>query len=414
MNTTSQGQSATSRRPLDGVTVLDLSRVLAGPYAGMMLADLGADVIKVENPAHGDDTRTYTVPSHHGHSVYFLTVNRNKKSVALDLKSPEGKAAFLALVAHSDVVIENFRTGVMERLGLSFKSLRQIKPDIIVCSISGYGRDGPNVEVPGYDPVAQGETGLMAMTGERDGEPMRIGISLIDMVTGLYASNAITAALRQKERTGEGRFIELALYETGLNMLVNFGGNYLMTGIEPTRNGNTNQIAQPAGVFEAEDGPFTLTIGNNVQYRKLCEGIDRVDLVDDPRFVTNDLRVANVNEIRATLEPIFLTRPRKNWVDELRSAGVPCGIVATVSEALESDLVKSRGTVQSVTHSEMGSYRAVMTPARFHDTDPPSLKGAPVLGEHTRDVLQDIGGFDVATVERLIQCGAARAADDGN
>ena len=207
-----------AKRPLDGIRVLDLSRVLAGPYAGLLLADMGAEVIKVENPKHGDDSRTFTIPSHQGHAVYYLSVNRNKKSVALDLKAPEGKAAFLKLVAKSDVVVENFRTGVMERLGLDYETLKAIRPDIVVCSISGYGRDGPNVDVPGYDPVAQAESGLMAMTGDPNGPPTRVGISLVDMITGLYASNAISAALRHKEQTGEGRFIELSLFETGINL----------------------------------------------------------------------------------------------------------------------------------------------------------------------------------------------------
>ena len=210
------------------------------------LADMGAEVIKIENPANDDNSRTFTIPSHSGHAVYFLTVNRNKKSVALDLKAPEGKAAFLTLVANSDVVIENYRVGVMERLGLDYETLKSVRPGIIVASISGYGRDGPNVNVPGYDPVAQAETGLMAMTGDPNAPPTRAGISLVDMMTGLYASNATSAALRHKELTGEGRFIELSLFETGLNMLVNFEHQYLMTGNEPTRAGNGNQVAQPA------------------------------------------------------------------------------------------------------------------------------------------------------------------------
>ncbi|MGI9475151.1 MAG: CaiB/BaiF CoA transferase family protein [Hyphomicrobiaceae bacterium] len=397
------------KRPLDGIRVLDLSRVLAGPYAGLMLADLGAEVIKVENPAHGDDSRTFTVPSHNDHAVYFLTVNRNKKSVALDLKAPQGKAAFLKLVANSDVVLENFRTGVMERLGLGYDTLKSVRPDIIVCAISGYGRDGPNVDVPGYDPVAQAESGLMAMTGDPQGPPTRAGISLVDMITGLYASNAISAALRQKQITGEGRFIELSLFETGINMLVNFGHQYLMTGNEPTRAGNGNQVAQPAGVFEASDGPFMVTIGNDVQYARLCNDVvGRPDLVDDPRFVDNKSRVANTVAIREVFGEIFLHKTRAEWVTVLRAGGVPCGVVATVAEALDSELVTARGSVQPVTHSEMGSYPAIMTPARLHDTEAVSLAGAPLLGEHTRDVLRDVAGLDEAEVEALVAARVAR------
>lgn len=399
-----------AKRPLDGVRVLDLSRVLAGPYAALMLADLGAEVIKVENPAHGDDARTFTIPSHNGHAVYFLTVNRNKKSVALDLKAPIGKAAFLKLVANSDVVIENYRVGVMERLGLDYDTLKSVRPGIIVASISGYGRDGPNVNVPGYDPVLQAESGLMAMTGDPNGPPTRIGISLVDMVTGLYASNAVAAALRHKEQTGEGRFIELSLFETGLNMLVNFGSQYLLTGVQPTRAGNGNQVAQPAGVFEAADGPFMVTIGNDMQYARLCNDVvDRPELVDDPRFLTNNDRVANTAAIRETFGEIFRQKSRAEWVKLLRAGGVPCGQVATVAEALDSDLTKTLGTIQPVTHSEMGSYPAVMTPIRLHDTEAVNLAGGALLGEHTREVLRDLAGLSEREISAMLEAGIARS-----
>ncbi len=400
-----------AKRPLDGIRVLDLSRVLAGPYAGLLLADMGAEVIKVENPKHGDDSRTFTIPSHQGHAVYYLSVNRNKKSVALDLKAPEGKAAFLKLIANSDVVVENFRTGVMERLGLDYETLKSIRPDIVVCSISGYGRDGPNVDVPGYDPVAQAESGLMAMTGDPNGSPTRVGISLVDMITGLYASNAISAALRHKEQTGEGRFIELSLFETGINMLVNFGHQYLITGQEPTRAGNGNQVAQPAGVFEASDGPFMLTIGNDVQYARLCNDVvGRPDLATDPRFVDNNSRVANTAAIREVFEEIFREKTRAEWVKVLRAGGVPCGSVATVGEALDSDLARTRGAVQDVSHSDIGSYPAIMTPARLHGTEPVDLTGAALLGEHTREVLRSVAGLADADVEALIEKGIARVS----
>jgi crotonobetainyl-CoA:carnitine CoA-transferase CaiB-like acyl-CoA transferase len=252
--------------PLAGVTVLDLSRVLAGPYCSLLLADMGAEVIKIEKPDGGDDSRQFSLPNVDGHSVYFLTMNRNKKSVALDLKQPEARDAFLKMVAGADIVLENFRTGVMERLGLGYDTLRVLKPSLVYCAISGYGRDGPNVDVPGYDPVAQAESGLMSMTGEPDGAAMRTGPSIVDMVCGMFAAQAITAALRSAERTGEGRFVEASLHETGLNMLLNFAGSYLMTGVPPTRAGNTNQVAQPAGVYEAEDGPIMVTAGTNDQF----------------------------------------------------------------------------------------------------------------------------------------------------
>jgi crotonobetainyl-CoA:carnitine CoA-transferase CaiB-like acyl-CoA transferase len=229
------------------------------------------------------------------------------------------------------------------------------------------------------------------------------------MMTGLYASNAVTAALRAREATGEGRFIEISLFETGLNMLVNFSHQYLMTGIEPTRAGNGSQVAQPAGVFDASDGPFMVTIGNDVQYARLCDDVmGHPELITDPRFVDNERRVANKAEIREILAGIFKQKSRAEWIERLRAGGVPCGVVATVAEALESDLVKARGVVQPVTHSEMGSYRAVMTPARMHATEAVNMAGAPLLGEHTREVLRDVGGLGEAEVAGLIDAGVAR------
>lgn len=396
----------TAPLPLTGVRVLDLSRVLAGPYCSLMLADMGADVIKIENPKGGDDSRTFSVPSHEGHSVYFMTVNRNKRSVALDLKAPEGKAVFLKLVAHADIVVENFRTGVMERLGLSYDVLREIKPSLIYCAISGYGRDGPNVDVPGYDPVAQAESGLMSMTGEPDREPVRTGPSLVDMVCGMFTAHAAVAALRHAERTGEGRFVEGNLYEAGLNMLLNFAGSYLVTGEVPTRSGNVNQLAQPAGIYQAADGDLMVTAANNAQFERLCrKAIARPDLLDDPRFVDNPTRVRNAIALREILNNVFRTKSRTEWIEKLRQAEVPTGAVATVDEALTSELVKARQSVKSVSHAGVGSYPALMSPVRLHDTEPTSLNGAPLLGQHTREVLSEFAGLDEEAIKSLAASG---------
>ncbi len=394
--------------PLAGVVVLDLSRVLAGPYCGLMLADMGADVIKVENPDGGDDTRGFTEPSFNGVATYFLTVNRNKRSVALDLKAPEGKAAFLRLVAKADVVIENFRTGVMERLGLGFDTLKAVRPSLIYCAISGYGRSGPNVDVPGYDPVAQAESGLMSMIGDPNGPPMRVGASVVDLVSGLFAAQAISAALRHTALTGEGRLIEATLHETGLNLLANFAGAHLVAGRHPTRTGNANQVAQPADVYEAADGPFTMAVITDSQFRKLCrEVIGRPELVDDPRFVRNANRLANVAELSRILATIFREGTRDAWVVRLRAAGVPAGAVATVAEALSSDLVQARGALREVVHSDAGRYRVLLSPARLHETDHLPPIGAPCLGEHTRDVLSVIAGMSTSEIDALIDSGAA-------
>ncbi|MEZ5855781.1 MAG: CoA transferase [Hyphomicrobiaceae bacterium] len=394
--------------PLAGVTVLDLSRVLAGPYCGLMLADMGADVIKVENPDGGDDSRAFSEPNLEGVSTYFLTINRNKRSVALDLKAPAGRDAFLRLVAKADVVVENFRTGVMERLGLGYEVLKAQRPSLIYAAISGYGRSGPNIDVPGYDPVAQAESGLMSMIGEPDGPPMRVGVSVVDMVTGLYAAQAISAALRHAALTGEGRLIEATLHETGMNMLANFTGSHLIAGLNPTRTGNANQVAQPINVYDAADGPFMMAVVTQGQFVKLCNDVvDRPQWLEDARFAKNPGRLANEAELRRLLNEIFAMRPRADWVAGLRKAGVPAGVVATIAEAFASDLVEARGAVREVRHRDVGAYRALKTPARLHDTQPLAAMGAPALGEHTREVLRDVAGMPEAEIDALIAAGVA-------
>ena len=404
----SAAPSSLVKLPLAGVRVLDLSRVLAGPYCTLTLADMGADVIKIENPDGGDDTRGFS-PAHNGESVYFLTFNRNKRSLALDLKAPAGRDAFLALVAKSDVVVENYRTGVMERLGLGFETLKAVRPGLVCCSISGYGRDGPNAHVPGYDPIAQAESGLMSMIGEPDQQPVRVGSSVVDMVTGLIAAQAITAALRHVALTGEGRFIEAALHETALAMLVNFAGMNLMTGVNPVRSGNTNQVVQPAALFEAGDGPFVLAITNDRQFQRLCsEIIQRPELAGDPRFKTNAARVANGAELRQMLAAIFHDGTRNAWVAKLREAGIAAGAVATVEEALSSDLVAARDAITQVRHSAIGSYPVLRGAARLHATEPVPATGAPLLGEHTAEVLRDIAGLSPDAIAALIEAGVAK------
>jgi crotonobetainyl-CoA:carnitine CoA-transferase CaiB-like acyl-CoA transferase len=395
--------------PLAGVTVLDLSRVLAGPYCTLLLADMGADVIKIENPDGGDDTRAFTEPNLKGISTYFLTINRNRRSVALDLKSVAGREACLRLIAKADVVVENFRTGVMERLGLGYDVLKERRPSLIYCAISGYGRSGPNVEVPGYDPVAQAESGLMSMIGEPGGRPMRVGASVIDLVTGVYAAQAVSAALRHAALTGEGRLIEVTLHETGLNMLSNFAGAHLIAGQNPTRTGNAGQVAQPINVYDAADGPFMMTVANQAQFVKLCRDvIQRPEWLEQDRFALSSARLDKVDELTRLLNEIFATRPREEWVARLRKAGVPAGVVASVAEALRTELVRDRENVREVHHSEVGSYRVLRTPARLHGSEPLPPAGAPVLGEHTREVLSNLAGMSESDIHALIAARVAR------
>ncbi len=395
--------------PLDGLRVLDLSRVLAGPYCALMLADMGAEVVKIESVDGGDDSRSFLVPSFQGLSTYFLTINRNKKSVALDLKTPGGREVFLRLVDRSDVVVENFRTGVMERLGLGYETLKQRHPSLVYCAISGYGRDGPNVDVPGYDPVAQAESGLMSMIGDPAGEPMRVGPSIVDLVTGLYAAQAISAALRQTAVAGEGRLIEVTLHETAMSLLANFAGAALMTEQAPTRSGNTNQVVQPAGIYQASDGPFMITVVNDAQFRSLCSNVLAMpELVTDARFSDNSGRVKNGAALRDILGVAFSKAARAEWVVQLRKCGVPAGAVATVREALASDLVVARGSIRHVKSASVGPYPVLRTPARLHDTEAVADHGAPLLGEHTREVLRHTAGLEDAEIDALVAQGVAR------
>jgi crotonobetainyl-CoA:carnitine CoA-transferase CaiB-like acyl-CoA transferase len=395
--------------PLAGVTVIDLSRVLAGPYCTLLLADMGAEVIKIENPDGGDDTRAFTEPNLKGVSTYFLTINRNRRSVALDLKSAAGREACLKLVANADVVVENFRTGVMERLGLGYDVMKERRPSLVYCAISGYGRSGANVDVPGYDPVAQAESGLMSMIGEPDGQPTRVGPSIIDLVAGIYAAQAVSAALRHTALTGVGRFIEVTLHETGLNMLANFAGAHLIAGQNPTRTGSANQVAQPINVYDAADGPFMMTVANQAQFVKLCRDVlQRPEWLEPERFAQNSARLAKVDELTRLLNGIFVTRPREEWVARLRQAGVPAGVVASVAEALGTALVRDRETVREVRHREAGAYRVLRTPARLHGSEPLPPVGAPELGEHTREVLGSIAGMSESDIDALIAAGAAK------
>ena len=282
---------------LNGVRVLEFGQVLAAPYIGLMLADQGAEVIKIEAPS-GDPSRGYMPPDVEGHSPYFLSMNRNKLGVALDLKQPAAIEAVLAMVAKADVVTENFRAGVMERLGIGYEVMKAANPGIIYCAVSGYGRTGPYADRAGYDPIAQAESGLMSISGEPDGPPTRVGASVVDMVTGMFAAQAVTAALYARKEGGEGQRVDVNLFGTALNMLVNFAGQSLLTGDDPTRFGSGSQAAQPSGVYNSKDGAFMITIGSEAMYRRFCtEVLERPELGDDPRFATNAGRLTNKDAI---------------------------------------------------------------------------------------------------------------------
>ena len=398
-----------TRRPFDGIRVLDFSQVLAGPTAAMTLADLGAEVIKVE-PTGGDSSRGFKPPDIGGESAFFMCANRNKLGIALDLKSDEGRAAALALAAVSDVVIENTRTGVMERLGLGYEVLKKNNPGLVYCAVSGYGRTGPYATHAGYDPIAQAESGLMAITGMPDGDPTRVGASIIDMVTGLYAAQAITAALYARRDTGQGQFIESTLIGTGVNMLVNFGAQSLITGDNPTRIGNGSQAVQPVGVYDTADGQFMLTIASQPMFRRFCEVVlERLDLIDDPRFADNSVRVENKVVLTAELNAIFATQPTRYWLDRMDANAIPAGEILSVHDGLRSPMVEALGLVQNAPHATLGEVPTLMPSSSLSDTPYHAPVAAPVLGQHTRDVLSRIAGFSEARVEAMIAAGDAVA-----
>lgn len=400
---------STRRHALDGIRILDFTRVLAGPYCTMTLSDLGAEVIKVENPKVGDESRTFRPPTIGEESAYFLAVNRNKKSIALDPSSAEGQAVARELAAKSDVVIENYRTGVMARWGMDYESLAAIDPSIIYCSISGYGRDGEFSDRAGYDPVIQAESGMMSVTGEADGDPMRMGVSLTDIVAGLFASQAILGALYHRRETGQGQCIDIPLYDTGAAMLVPFASAFITAGHEFSRFGNSSPFAQPIGVFHAADGPFLLTVGNDKLWRRMCvEGLDAPQLPEDPDFASNETRAGNREKLTGILNGIFGTDTRDNWIAKLRAAGVPAGPIRTVGEAMTSPESESRGIVQQVPHSGVGEVPIVRSPMMLTGTPVRDPVGAPVHGEHSGAVLSDVLGYDEVRIAELAASGTVK------
>ena len=392
---------------LDGVRVLDFTRVLAGPWCSLNLADLGAEVIKVEHPETGDDSRGFMPPTVNRVATYFMFANRNKKSIALNIANPEGRRVVRALAEKVDILVENFRPGVMAKHGLDYAALEALNPRLIYCSISGYGHDSPLAEVAGYDPVAQAESGMMWVTGEPDGEPMRTGVSLADIFTGMFAVQGILGALHARDRDGRGQFIDIALLDSSVVINANLAQGYLATGEDPGRLGNRHSFLEPFGPVAAADGLITLVFGNQRQWERTCRAvIDRPDLLDDPRFATNDGRRAHPEETRALLAEIFRRDTRANWIAKFRAAGVPAGAVRSVGEALRSEEVRHRGLVQTVDHATAGPVEVLGSPVRLTGTPPVAPVAAPLLGEHTERILRDLIDCDDADIANLKKSGA--------
>jgi crotonobetainyl-CoA:carnitine CoA-transferase CaiB-like acyl-CoA transferase len=376
--------------PLAGVRVVDLSRVLAGPYATMTLADLGADVVKVEHPVGGDETRSWGPPFADGEAAYFLSVNRGKRSVALDLKDPEGLELALELCAHADVVIENFRPGGAARLGLDYDTVRRRRSDVVYCTISGFGRREPR-DRPGYDFVVQAESGLMSITGEPAGNPMKVGVAVVDVLAGLNAATAIVAALRRRDRSGDGELIEISLLDSAFAALVNVAENALVTGEDPGRYGNAHPSIVPYQPFRAGDGFVAVAAANDGLYRRLCDAIDRPELAADERYATNEARVRNRESLVAELEAVFASRPTEEWVRLLLSSGVPAGKIRGVSEALRAAAESGAPATARVPHPTAGAVELVAPPFSFERGSLRPPEAPPLLGQHTAEVLDELG-----------------------
>jgi crotonobetainyl-CoA:carnitine CoA-transferase CaiB-like acyl-CoA transferase len=391
--------------PLAGIRVLDFSRVLAGPLATLALADFGADVIKVEQPTVGDDTRHWGRREElGGESAYFLFANRNKRSVAIDISSPEGQAAVRRMAGSVDVVIENYRPDVMRRHGLDFASLSKENPGLVYCSISGYGHDSPLWWVGGYDPIAQAESGWMSINGAPDEPPVRTGVPLADIVTGLHAVSAILAALRVRDRDGVGQHIDLALLDCTVAMTSYFGQVALITGQDPARFGNGHAFLEPVGVFEASDGSIFLMAGNPQQWQRLCvDVLERPDLADDPRFANNTSRFANRETLHDLLTVAFSERNRASWIEKLRTAKVPAGAVRGLAESLASEEIRYRGLIKKIRHSSGQDVNVIASPIRFSATSVVEPISAPLLGEQTAEVLTEFGlsPSDIAKLDHV-------------
>jgi crotonobetainyl-CoA:carnitine CoA-transferase CaiB-like acyl-CoA transferase len=386
--------------PLSHIRVLDLSRILAGPFAGQVLADLGADVIKVEHPERGDDTRGWGPPfaqgpdGERGDAAYFFAANRGKRSVRADITTSEGQQLVRALAARSDVVLENYKVGGLAKYGLDYDGLRQVKPDLIYCSITGFGQDGPRAHQAAYDYMIQAMGGLMSITGEADGHPgagpQKVGVAVVDLLSGLYASTAILAALARRTQTGEGDHIDIALLDVMVGSLANQAANYLVSGKAPTRGGNRHPNIQPQDVFPCRQGHIVIAVGNDGQFRKLCAAIARPELADDALFATNDARVANRDALRAALVDALAREDVATWVDRFAAAGVPSAPINSIADALADPQIAHRGMVIEMDHPQRGMVPMIGSPIRFRHATLDYRRAPPLLGEHDAEVRAEL------------------------
>ncbi|CAM3063478.1 CoA transferase [Sphingomonas antarctica] len=397
--------SMTRPPPLTGRRVLDLSRVLAGPWCGQILADLGAEVIKVENPKGGDDTRAWGPPFAGGESAYYLSANRGKRSIAVDLASAEGQAIVLELAARADILIENYKLGGLDRFGLDYASVAKVNPRLIYCSISGYGRTGPAAARLGYDYVIQAEGGLMAITGETDGPPVRAGVAVADLFTGMAAAQACLAALIAADRDGLGQHIDMALYDCQLAMLGNVASDYLISGNEAKRHGNGHPTVVPYENLPTADGRVVIAVGNDRQFAALATLLGRADLAADDRFTKNAGRIVNREALLVELKPLVAEHTTGWWLENLPKTGIPGGEVTPVSRAVDSEVSHARGMVVEVPHPTAETIRLMASPLKLSGTPVRAPQTPPLLGQDSDAVLAELG-YDEARIERLRASGA--------
>lgn len=395
-------------QPLNNIRVLDLSRALAGPYCAMMLGDFGAEVIKVELPESGDESRSWGPPfigkpygPYPGESAYYISVNRNKLSITVNLKSTEGQDIIRRLAAISDVMVENYRTGALDKMGLGYEDLHALNPRLIYCSISGYGRTGPSAERPGYDAILQAEGGIMSISGPVDGPPSRVGISIIDISTGMFSAIAILAALRARDITGDGQLVDMSLLDSNAALLANIASNYLIGGNAPRRYGNAHPNLTPYGAFSARDRWFVLGVANDRQWGSLCKVIGHPELKDDPRFVANSDRLANRDALTNIISEAFMTRDADEWLAELRKVGIPCGPINTIPEVFDSPQAQARNLALTVEHSTAGLIKVPGFPYKLSDTPAGVHLPPPLLGEHNEKVLTELLGYSAEDVSLL-------------
>ncbi|MBC7501531.1 MAG: CoA transferase [Herminiimonas sp.] len=405
-------QKSPLKKSLGHVRVLDLTRVLAGPWCAQNLADLGADVIKVERPGTGDDTRAWGPPylrdadgNDTTEAAYYLSANRGKRSVTVDIATPEGQAIVRELACQSDVVLENYKVGQLKKYGLDFESLRQVKPDLVYCSITGFGQTGPYAQRAGYDFIVQGMGGFMSITGERDdlpgGGPQKAGVAISDLMTGMYATIAVMAALTHRDRTGEGQYIDLALLDVQVAMLANMNTNYLASGIAPKRSGNAHPNIVPYQTFATSDGHIIVAVGNDSQFVKFVTAGGQPDLARDDRFATNPMRVRHRDILVPLLAAMVKTRTKQQWIDQLEQAGVPCGPINRLDEVFDNPQVEARRMQVDLPHPSAGIVKLVGSPMKMSATPPQYDMPPPLLGQHTDEVLRDVLGRSASELAGL-------------